>query len=115
MNTDFEEYRKFNTKLITPLIALSGTAIIALFTYFKRYPVGDWFVIVFLSVVIFIVIGFIVERMITRFIEINYEKIVAERMEQERLEEEARAAMEAEGSTEPGLDISVDQDFPPEM
>ncbi|WP_026651263.1 hypothetical protein [Butyrivibrio proteoclasticus] len=117
MNTDFEEYRKFNTKLITPLIALSGTAIIALFTYFKRYPVGDWFVIVFLSVVIFIVIGFIVEKMITRFVEINYEKIVAERLEQERLEEEARAAMEAEAEsgTESDVDFSIDQELPPEL
>lgn len=115
MNSDFEEYKKFNTKLITPLIALSATSIIAVFTYFKRYPVGDWFIIVFLSVVIFIIIGFIVEKMITRFQEINYEKIVAERLEQERLEEEARAAMEAEGEHDSSLDISVDQDLPPEF
>ena len=58
MNTDNEdELKKFNTKLITPLIVLSSTAVIAVFTYFKHYPVGDWFVIVFTTVVIFLVIG----------------------------------------------------------
>ena len=95
MNTD--EIKQINTKLITPLVVLSATAIIAIFTYFKRYPAGDFFVIVFTSVVVFLVIGLIVEKMITRFLEINYEKAMAEKMEAERLEEEARAAMEAEG------------------
>lgn len=100
MNTEKVEEKKINTKLITPLIVLSATAVIALFTYFKRYPVGDFFVIVFASVVIFLIIGLIVERMITKFLEINFEKAEAERLEAERLEEEARAAMEAENSEE---------------
>ena len=113
MNTDNEdELKKFNTKLITPLIVLSCTAIIAIFTYFKHYPAGDWFIIVFASVVIFLVIGLIIEKMITRFMEINYEKAVAEREEAERLEEEARAAMEAEGGEEVE---NVDQELPPEF
>jgi p-aminobenzoyl-glutamate transporter AbgT len=99
MNTDnIKNIKKFNTKLITPLIVLSSTAVIALFTYFKRYPVGEWFVILFTSVIIFLVIGLITEKMITRFIEINYEKAMAEKREAERLEEEARAAMEAENA-----------------
>ena len=100
MNTEKAEDKKVNTKLITPLIVLSATAVIALFTYFKRYPVGDFFVIVFASVVIFLIIGLIVERMITKFLEINFEKAEAERLEAERLEEEARAAMEAENNEE---------------
>ncbi len=112
MNTDIDELKKINTKLITPLIVLSCTAIIAIFTYFKHYPAGDWFIIVFASVVIFLVIGLIIEKMITRFMEINYEKAVAEREEAERLEEEARAAMEAEGGEEVE---SVDQELPPEF
>lgn len=112
MNTDIDELKKVNTKLITPLIVLSCTAIIAIFTYFKHYPAGDWFIIVFASVVIFLVIGLIIEKMITRFMEINYEKAVAEREEAERLEEEARAAMEAEGGEE--VD-STDQELPPEF
>ncbi|MBE5823626.1 MAG: hypothetical protein IJ260_07715 [Butyrivibrio sp.] len=112
MNTDIDELKKINTKLITPLIVLSCTAIIAIFTYFKHYPAGDWFIIVFASVVIFLVIGLIIEKMITRFMEINYEKAVAEREEAERLEEEARAAMEAEGGEEVE---NVDQELPPEF
>jgi flagellar biosynthesis/type III secretory pathway M-ring protein FliF/YscJ len=112
MNTDIDELKKVNTKLITPLIVLSCTAIIAIFTYFKHYPAGDWFIIVFASVVIFLVIGLIIEKMITRFMEVNYEKAVAEREEAERLEEEARAAMEAEGGEEVE---NVDQELPPEF
>lgn len=112
MNTDIDELKKINTKLITPLIVLSCTAIIAIFTYFKHYPAGDWFIIVFASVVIFLVIGLIIEKMITRFMEINYEKAVAEREEAERLEEEARAAMEAEGGEEVE---NIDQELPPEF
>lgn len=112
MNTDIDELKKINTKLITPLIVLSCTAIIAIFTYFKHYPAGDWFIIVFASVVIFLIIGLIIEKMITRFMEINYEKAVAEREEAERLEEEARAAMEAEGGEEVE---NVDQELPPEF
>ncbi len=113
MITDIEQIKKVNTKLITPLIVLGGTAIIAIFTYFKRYPAGDWFVIVFASVVIFLVIGLICEKMINRFLEINYEKAEAERLEAERLEEEARAAMEAEGG-EDTEDVAT-QDIPSEF
>ena len=89
---------------------LSATAVIAVFTYFKRYPVGDWFVIVFSSVVIFLIIGFITEKMITGFLEINYQKLLAEKEEADRLAEEARKAMEAEAGDE--TQISEDQDFP---
>jgi flagellar biosynthesis/type III secretory pathway M-ring protein FliF/YscJ len=113
MNEEFdniEEFKKVNTKLITPLIVLSATAIIAVFTYFKHYPVGDWFIIVLSSVVIFLVIGLIIERMITRFLEINYEKALAEKEEAERLAEEARAAMEAEGGEK--TEILEDTDIP---
>ena len=100
MNTDIEQNKKINTKLITPLIVLVCTAIIAIFTYFKRYPVSDWFVIVFASVVVFLIFGLIIEKMINRFIEVNHEKAMAEKAEAERIEEEARAAMEAEGGEE---------------
>ena len=62
MNTDTEELKKCNTKLITPLIVLSCTAIIAIFTYFEHYPVGDWFVIVCTSVVIFLILGLLSKR-----------------------------------------------------
>ena len=97
---DLEKTKKVNTRLITPLIVLGGTAVIAVFTFFKRYPVGDWFVIVFVSVIIFMIIGLLVEKMLNNFLDVNYEKIMAEKAEAERLEEEARAAMEAEGGEE---------------
>jgi hypothetical protein len=97
---NIEEFKNTNTKLITPLIVLSATAIIAVFTYFERYSVGDWLVIVFASVVIFLIIGLITEKMITKFLDINYQKLLAEKEEAERLAEEARAAMEAEAGEE---------------
>jgi flagellar biosynthesis/type III secretory pathway M-ring protein FliF/YscJ len=97
MITDINQIKKVNSKLITPLIVLGGTAIVAVFTYFKHYPVSDWLIIVFVSVIIFLVIALIIEKMLNRFLEINFEKAEAERLEAERLEEEARAAMEAEG------------------
>ena len=108
-----DQIKKVNTRVVTPLIVLSCTAIIAIFTYFKHYPAGDFFIIVFASVVIFLVIGLIIEKMLNRFLEINYEKALAERLEAERLEEEARAAMEAEG----GEDIGTgdDQEQPPQF
>lgn len=101
MNSDDLELKKWNTKLVTPLVVLTGTAIIAIYAYFQRYPVGDWFVIVCATVVIFLVLGLIIERMITKFVDINYEKAMAELEEARRLEEEARAAMEAEGNEDP--------------
>ncbi|WP_026515808.1 hypothetical protein [Butyrivibrio sp. MC2021] len=107
---NIEAIKQINTKLITPLIVLSATSVIAIFTYFKRYPVGDWFIIVFASVVIFLIIGSITEKMITRFLEINYEKAMAEKAEAERIAEEARAAMEAEAGD--GTQVSENQDFP---
>ena len=118
MNTDIDQIKKVNKKVITPLIVLGCTAIIAIFTYFKRYPAGDFFVIVFASVVIFLVIGLIVEKMLNRFLEINFEKAEAERAEAARLEEEARATMEAEGGE--GIDgmgpLDIgEQDIPPEF
>ena len=95
MNTDLDELKKINTKLITPLIVLSATAVVSVFTFLKHYPIGEWIVIVFASVVIFLAIGLIIEKMIAKFLDINYEKALAEKLEAERLEEEARAAMEA--------------------
>ncbi len=113
MNTDIDQMKKVNTRVITPLIVLTCTAIIALFTYFKHYPAGDFFVIVLISVVVFLFIGLIIERMLNRFLEINYDKAMAEKAEAERLEEEARAAMEAEGGDDTG---SVDnQDITPQF
>ena len=102
-NPEIEEIKKWNTKLVTPVIVLFATSIIAIYSFIKHYPVGDWFVIVCSSVIIFLIIGFIIERMISKFVDINYEKAIAEMEEARRLEEEARAAMEAEGGDESGM------------
>ena len=112
MNTDLDELKKINTKLITPLIVLSATAVVSVFTFLKHYPIGEWIVIVFVSVVIFLVIGLIVEKMIAMFLDINYEKALAEKLEAERLEEEARAAMEAESNAGEDVDNMEVHDIP---
>ena len=109
---ELEEIKKWNTKLVTPVIVLFATSVIAIYAYVKHYPVGDWFVIVFSSVIIFLIIGFIIERMITGFVNTNYEKAVAEAEEARRLEEEARAAMEAEGGDESGI---IQDDSTPQL
>ena len=112
MNTDLDELKKINTKLITPLIVLSATSVVSVFTFLKHYPIGEWIVIVFASVVIFLAIGLIIEKMIAKFLDINYEKALAEKLEAERLEEEARAAMEAEGNAGEDVDSMEVHDIP---
>ena len=114
----YDDITKWNAKVVTPVIVLTATLFIAVYTYFKHYPVGVWVRILVLCVCIFLVMGSIVERMISRFVDINYEKAVAERREAERLEEEARAAMEAEAlldaanTEQQGPQIIEDEDIP---
>ena len=114
----YDDITKWNAKVVTPVIVLTATLFMALYTYFKHYPVGVWIRILVICVCIFLVMGSIVERMITRFVDINYDKAVAERREAERLEEEARAAMEAEAlldaandATQSGPQIIQDEDI----
>ena len=114
----YDDITKWNAKVVTPVIVLTATLFIAVYTYFKHYPVGVWIRILVLCVCIFLVMGSIVERMITRFVDINYDKAVAERREAEKLEEEARAAMEAEAllnaaqEAQQGSQIIQDEDIP---
>ena len=115
----YDDIKKWNAKVVTPVIVLTATLFIAVYTYFKHYPVGVWIRILVICVLIFLVIGGIIERMISGFVDINYEKAVAERREAEKLEEEARAAMEAEGASEGlgdnGPQIIQDDDMPPQF
>jgi flagellar biosynthesis/type III secretory pathway M-ring protein FliF/YscJ len=83
-----EDLKKFNKKIITPLIVLSATAFIALFTYFKHYPVGEWLLIVLCSLVVFVAISLLFEKMIMRFMDVNNEKALALKAEEEKLLEE---------------------------
>ena len=112
----YDDIKKWNAKIVTPVIVLTATLIIAVYTYFEHYPLGVWVRILVICVLIFLIIGFIVEKMISGFVDINYEKAVAERREAERLEEEARAAMEAEGTLETNVEegphIIQDDDMP---
>ena len=114
----YDDITKWNAKVVTPVIVLTATLFIAVYTYFKHYPVGVWIRILVLCVCIFLVMGSNVERMITRFVDINYDKAVAERREAEKLEEEARAAMEAEAllnaaqEAQQGSQIIQDEDIP---
>ena len=107
----YDDIKKWNSKVVTPAIVLSATLFIALYTYFKHYPVGVWIRILLICVCIFLILGSIIERMIAKFVDVNYEKAVAQRREEERLEAERQAAMEAEGAM--GPEIITDNEKPP--
>ena len=107
----YDDITKWNSKVVTPAIVLSATLFIALYTYFKHYPVGVWIRILLICVCIFLVLGSIIERMIAKFVDVNYEKAVAQRREEERLEAERLAAMETEGAM--GPEIITDDEKPP--
>lgn len=115
----YDDIKKWNAKIVTPVIVLTATLFIAVYTYFKHYPVGVWIRILVICVLIFLVLGSIIEKMISGFVDINYDKAVAERREAEKLEEEARAAMEAEGASEnienAGPHIIQDDDIPNQL
>ena len=87
----YDDIKKWNAKIVTPVIVLTATLFIAVYTYFKHYPVGVWIRILVICVMIFLVIGSIIEKMISGFVDINYDKAVAERREAEKLEEEGKA------------------------
>ena len=111
----YDDIKKWNAKVVTPVIVLTATLFMAVYTYFKHYPVGVWIRILVICVCIFLVMGSIVERMISRFVDINYDKAVAERREAEKREEEARAAMEAEAFSDAAgqsPNIIQDEDVP---
>ena len=111
----YDDIKKWNAKVVTPVIVLTDTLFIAVYTYFKHYPVGVWIRVLVICVCIFLVMGSIVERMIAGFVDINYDKAVAERREAEKREEEARAAMEAEAlrdASQQGPEIIQDEDVP---
>ena len=53
---------------------LSATAIVAIYTYLQRYPIARWLVIVFGTMVLFLIIGLILEKMIEYFEKVNFVK-----------------------------------------
>ena len=102
-----EEFKKLNKKIITPLVVLSATAIIAIFTYFKHFPVGEWFLIVLCSLIIFVGISLFFEKMIVGFVAGNEGRALAKQAEEERLLEEEASEEEPEGENE-GTNEEVD-------
>lgn len=107
----YDDITKWNSKIVTPVIVLSATLFMAVYTYFKHYPVGVWIRILIVCVLIFLTLGTIIERMFAKFVDINYEKAVAIRREEERIaEEKAREEAEAEARAQMGPEIISDQD-----
>ena len=72
-----------NSRLIAPIIMLSATAVVAIYTYLQRYPMARWLVIVLGTMVLFLIIGLILEKMIEHFEKANFEKEL-QKKEQEK-------------------------------
>ena len=94
-----------NNRLIAPIVMLSATAIVAIYTYLQKYPIGRWLVIVLGTMVLFLIIGLILEKMIEHFEKTNFEKEEAERAAQAASE----AQDEAQTGTEAGNNHQTDQ------
>ncbi|MCH4192840.1 MAG: hypothetical protein LKF52_11070 [Butyrivibrio sp.] len=84
------------SRLIAPIVMLSATAIVAIYTYLQKYPIGRWLVIVLGTMVLFLIIGLILEKMIEHFEKTNFEKEEAERA--------AQAESEAQDKEQTGTD-----------
>ena len=84
------------TKLIRPLVTLSGTAVIAVVTYLRNFPTDRWFVVVFSALVIFLGFGTFIQGTVEKFEIEVVKKEIDDRLEYERKLEEAKAKEEAE-------------------
>ena len=93
------------TRLITAFVMLLGSLFVALYTYLQHYEIGDWLLILFISLVIFLILGLCLEWLITHFNNLvldrdnaikAQEEAIAAREADERAAQEAAAAAEAE-------------------
>lgn len=80
------------TALITPFVMLLATAVVAIYTFFQRFPLGRWLVIVLFTLVIFFAIGASIQKIVERYVNAILEK--------EKAEAEAEAARAEEVKTE---------------
>ena len=98
-----------NSRLIAPVIMLSATAIVAIYTYLQRYPIARWLVIVLGTMVLFLIIGLILEKMIEHFEKANFEKELQkkEQEKQDALNTMQDAQDQNQTGTEPGNNHSV--------
>ncbi len=79
------------TRLITAFVMLSGTALVAIYTYLQHYEIGDWLLILFIGAVIFMIAGLLLEWLVTHF-----SNIIKDRDDAISAQEDAIAAREAD-------------------
>ena len=98
-----------NSRLIAPIIMLSATAVVAIYTYLQRYPIARWLVIVLGTMVLFLIIGLILEKMIEYFEKTNYEKELQKKAQekQDALNTMQDAQDQNQTGTEPGNNQSA--------
>ncbi|WP_026508744.1 hypothetical protein [Butyrivibrio sp. MC2013] len=87
-------------RLVRPFMVLFGTAVVAIVTYFRRFPVGRWIVCVCATLVLFLLLGTIMEYLLESYmlqiIRKEIDKRLEEIKEKERLEEEERIRLARE-------------------
>ena len=71
------------TGMIAPVVSLTATAIVAMYTYAQEYPIIWWFIIVFATCAFFLLIGSLVQTIV----EIIVEKTIKREKEKKRLDE----------------------------
>ena len=98
-----------NSRLIAPVVMLSATAVVAIYTYLQRYPIARWLVIVLGTMVLFLIIGLILEKMIEYFEKTNYEKELQKKAQekQDALNTMQDAQDQNQTGTEPGNNHSA--------
>lgn len=87
------------TALITPFVMLLATAVVAIYTFFQRFPFGRWLVIVLFTLVIFFAIGASIQKIVERYVAAILEKEKADA-------EKAAKAAKAEEKPEPAAEES---------
>ena len=91
-----------NSRLIAPIIMLSATAVVAIYTYLQRYPIARWLVIVLGTMVLFLIIGLILEKMIEYFEKVNFVKEL-QKKEQEK-QDELNTMQDAQDQNQTGIE-----------
>ena len=98
-----------NSRLIAPVVMLSATAVVAIYTYLQRYPIGRWLIIVLGTMVLFLIIGLVLETMVEHFEKINFEKELQKKAQEEKdaLNAMQDAQDQNQTGTEPGNNHSA--------
>lgn len=82
------------TALITPFVMLLATAVVAIYTFFQRFPFGRWLVIVLFTLVIFFAIGASIQKIVERYVAAILEKEKADAEKAAKAEEKQEPADE---------------------